>query len=122
MASYVFASDYLFLWSPYFWAAVIGIPAGILGIFVAITEDVAGAFWRRKMRRQRVERARETGGQVAADQEVAKQHAEAVAARVHTKNAIVEGITGSDKVDQVKFKIFVAVVAALVILAIVQSV
>jgi hypothetical protein len=74
------------------------------------------------MRRQRVERARETGGQIAADQEVAKQLAEAAAARAHTKNAIVEGITGSDKVDQVKFKIFVAIIAALVVLAIVQSV
>jgi hypothetical protein len=34
----------------------------------------------------------------------------------------VEGVTGSEKSDQIKFKVFVAVIAVLAVLAIVQSV
>jgi hypothetical protein len=123
----VVLADNLLTWGPAAWGAILGLVAAFFSFWFGLIEAVWEFFSRQKEKKNRIKMAREKGGEEAVDELVRLQKEEAEAVRSaygknHTRNAIVEGLKGPDKADQVKFKIFVVVLAVLVVLAIVQSI
>jgi hypothetical protein len=117
----VVLADNLLTWGPAAWGFILGLIATPFILFFGVVEEIMNFFSGRKDKKQRIKSASEKEGKEAADAEVLRQHDEAAAFRKHVKDAVVEGVTGSEKSDQIKFKVFVAVIAVLAVLAIVQS-
>jgi len=118
----VVLADNLLTWGPLAWGAILGLVAAFFSFWFGLIEAVWEFFSRQKEKKNRIKTAREKGGEEAVDELVRLRKEEVEAVRNASRNAIVEGLKGSDKADQMKFKIFVVVLAVLIVLAIVQSV